>query len=152
MGKYTCPAGPILSSTYSLSKAYIWYLSSTSITRIRSNPVGCYDRHTRAPILMSSRMACSSAPQPAQHEMTQKDTSVLLYSVSSRQSFVSLVQIHEMYSQPESLSRIGTKKPVMIVASDIDLPPNEWQVTTEEGNKLLVTLVQAFAQYQQRTT
>lgn len=75
-------------------------------------------------------------------------TGILVYSVASKHSFEtlrhtfqSLWKIYGFYSQLETspedktpqVTKPEERKPIMIVAADIDLPPNKWEVSVEEG-------------------
>lgn len=67
-----------------------------------------------------------------QKNKTSPDGLILLYDVTSRQSFLSLSAVHKLLIETPGLQ---DKVPVAVIANKADLPDYKWEVSAAEGER-----------------
>lgn len=76
---------------------------------------------------------------------------ILLYAVNSRQSFNQLQRFYKDHFQGSETGSLLANKPIWLMANKTDLPPKDWEVTTQQSEAFAKTIGARFLSVSART-
>lgn len=76
---------------------------------------------------------------------------ILLYAVTSRQSFNQLQRFYKDHFQDSETGSLLANKPVWLMANKTDLPLKDWEVSTQQGEAFAKTIGARFLSVSART-